>query len=428
MRIYEAFIDKIKTEGGVNVIYFADDALEIYISFKTLLKFIDEYINIVDKSNVPIIGIDYQSDKPFFAFSTSVSLNLKKCYIYNTYVGNSDGSDKEGIAKFIPFTSFNSPDDNLNTILNLQTASELKAGQDEDSKYSMYPTIGNINNIYLSIGRLSEILFKDSDNSESKSSVQRYLQIVCDEVGKALGSLNDFQAIVDEDTNVLTIIDFNQKRIKGLRNTSSATTIIKAQGLGSFVTGISAQSSITPEIATAISIGAQANGNQLGQESTTFSRLSKGYIDRLYTEKKVRNSEDLSKIKLNEKNNTTFSENKKAYIKLIENQKETGQQKIALESKNVNIENVPVELYKALLGKFTDSDQASTTFIPVKLDITLAGISGIKIFQRFNISSDVLPYTYSDNFDFIVLGVSHQIDNNGKWLTKISAITILKET
>jgi hypothetical protein len=35
---------------------------------------------------------------------------------------------------------------------------------------------------------------------------------------------------------------------------------------------------------------------------------------------------------------------------------------------------------------------------------------------------------YSENFDLIVLGVSHEIDNSGKWTTKLSAITVLKET
>ena len=93
----------------------------------------------------------------------------------------------------------------------------------------------------------------------------------------------------------------------------------------------------------------------------------------------------------------------------------------------INLENIPVELYKALLGKFTESSQTSTTFIPVKIDITLAGISGIKVFQRFDISSDILPYTYNDNFDLMILGVSHQIDNSGKWITKLSTITVLKE-
>jgi len=55
-------------------------------------------------------------------------------------------------------------------------------------------------------------------------------------------------------------------------------------------------------------------------------------------------------------------------------------------------------------------------------------MSGIKIFQRFTLSGDVLPYTYKDNFDFIITGVSHEVSSNGIWTTKLSAIIALKET
>ena len=61
------------------------------------------------------------------------------------------------------------------------------------------------------------------------------------------------------------------------------------------------------------------------------------------------------------------------------------------------------------------------------MDLVLAGISGIKIFQRCTLSSDLLPYTYSENFDLMILGVSHELDNNGKWTTRLSTITVLKE-
>ena len=81
-----------------------------------------------------------------------------------------------------------------------------------------------------------------------------------------------------------------------------------------------------------------------------------------------------------------------------------------------------------MLGIFTENKQTAATFIPVKLDMTLQGISGIKIFQRFTISGDVLPYTYKDNYDFIVTGISHEVSTSNKWTTKISAIIALKET
>lgn len=421
---YSDFIGKVVKDGfgGANMLQYADAGGEIYISFQTLLRFISEYINLVSTDNKPVLKIDWESDKPFFAYSTSVSCNLSKCYLYNDYVGTGDGAfNQEGISLFYPFTKFTD-----SKITALQEAMTKEAAAE---KYSIYPTIGNINYIYLNIGYLSDLIFEGSNNSENKVSVRNYLQSICDVVGKALGSVNDFQVVIDDDENSLTILDFNQKRIKNL-NTKDTTKItrIKAQGLGTFVTGISAQSSITPDIAATISIGAQANGIQLGEEATTFSKLSEGLVDRFYTEKKVINSDNLQDINLTQKQNSQFETTKQAYIQIIANQVETGDNKILFKSDGkINLENIPVELYKALLGKFTESKQTSTTFIPVKVNLTLAGISGIKIFQRFDITSDVLPYTYSDNFDLMVVGVSHEIDNSGKWVTKLSTITVLKE-
>lgn len=423
---YSDFIAKTVKDsafGGANMLQYADAGGEIYISFQTLLRFLNEYVNVVGKTNEPILKIDWESDKPCFAYSTTISCNLSKCYVYNNYVGTGDGAfNQEGVGLFKPFTEFKDSD-----IVAVQTALTKEA---EAENYSIFPSVGNINYIYINVGFLSDLIFDTSNNAENKSTVRGYLQEVCDVVAKALGSVNDFQVVIDDDSNSLTIIDFNQKRIKGLSTAKlPGITTIKAQGLGSFVTNVTAQSSVTPEIASQIAISAQANANQLGEEATSLSRLSKGLLDRIYPEKKVISQDTVNDISLTQKKNTQFETTKEAYIQIIANQVESDQNKILLKSEDVkvNLENIPVELYKALLGKFTESNQVSTTFIPVKVDLTLAGISGIKIFQRCTLSSDLLPYTYSEKFDLMILGVSHEIDSSGKWTTKLSTITVLKE-
>ena len=273
---------------------------------------------------------------------------------------------------------------------------------------------------------------KQAEPSDTAVSVRKLLQAICDEVGKALGSINDFQVVLDDDENKLTILDYNQKRIKGLANIKGAkVTEIKAQGLGSFVTGISAQSSITPELASTISIGAQANGNKPGIEAVSFSLMNKGLIDRLYVEKSAPGEtsgtdQDLLK-KAEKEKSTKFEQTRAAYVTFIANQKEEGDKVTFKSTDKLNLENICTDFYKALLGAYTNDKQTSTSFIPVKLDLSLAGMSGIKIFQRFTISGDVLPYTYKDNFDFVITGVSHEISNNGRWTTKLSAIIALKD-
>jgi hypothetical protein len=419
---YTSFIEKIKGSNfrGTNFIEYNDLGGEIYISFQVLLYFLEEYINLGSKGK-SVIKIDWESDKPFYAFSTSISTNLKKCYLYNNYIGTTDGSiTEQGVATFQSFTTFkNNKFQKIND--------QLKKDSGNPTSTAIFPQVGNINYVYLNVGYLSTIINKENTSTDNGISIKKFLQTICDDINKALGGINDFQATTDPDENIVTIIDFNQKRIKGLSPGEDQLTTLKVQGLGSFVTSVSAQSSITPEIATMISVGAQANGNQIGEEATSFSRLSEGLEDRIYPEKKIKNSPE---IKISQKENTGFESTLSAYKELITFQKELvdSKTKISITSDDKsNVENVPVDLYKICLGAFTKTNQSSTSFIPIKLDLTLSGISGLKIFQRFNISSDILPYTYKDNYNFITTGVSHEVNNNNQWLTKISSLIALKE-
>jgi len=426
---------------GANVLQYSDGGGELYISFQAFLKFLEEEINI--KSNgKPVIKIDWESDKPFFAFSTSVSFNLLKCYLYNPTVGNSDGAfAQNNVFTFHPFTAFakvegkppflteaQAQQSEKITAINTAYKKDIPA----DNILRTYPQVGNINYIYLNAGFVAEQMTKQAEPSDTAVSVRKLLQVICDEVGKALGSINDFQVVIDDDENVVTIIDYNQKRIKGLSDIQGThITTIKAQGLGSFVTGISAQSSITPDLATVVSVGAQANGNKPGVESVSLSLLNNGLTDRFYVEKAAPgeiDKTDLGLLTTNAKEKATkYLQTREAYVSFIENQKEASDKILFKSTDKLNLENICADFYKALLGAFTHTKQTSTSFIPVKLDLSLAGMSGIKIFQRFTLSGDVLPYMYKDNFDFIITGVSHEVAVNNRWTTKLSAIIALKE-
>jgi len=56
--------------------------------------------------------------------------------------------------------------------------------------------------------------------------------------------------------------------------------------------------------------------------------------------------------------------------------------------------------------------------IPISLSLTLDGLSGMKIFQKYTITDNFLPQSYRDNIEFIIKGLNHTIDDNG-WVTNI---------
>ena len=435
---YKTFIGNIRTSdfGGFNSIEYANGGLETYLSFQALLKWVGEYVNLFSEGE-EVLKVDWESDKPMFMYSTSISCNLQKCYIKNSYLRTTSGTfNTFSKADIGPFNSIQRFADRKYTTLN--EALKKEAGVVRD--ISIYPTLGNINYIYLNVAYLSKVLLENTGKADNKITVRQYLQDICDGVSKALGSINDLQVISDVDSGVevLTIIDYEQKRIKGLTNTSENITTFKAQGLGSMLTSISAQSSITPDLATMISVGAQAQGQTVGEEAISFSILSSGLKDSIYPTKQIGkekqevidNTKAENATKRRDQIQSDYRTALGVYLKLINNQTPVDGSIFSPvnlgQSDDANQENTAVELYKACLARFTETGQTSTAFIPIKLDFTLLGLGGMKIFQKFRITNDVLPLSYKDTYEFIITGLSHTV-NASKWETSISAVITIPE-
>jgi len=66
-----------------------------------------------------------------------------------------------------------------------------------------------------------------------------------------------------------------------------------------------------------------------------------------------------------------------------------------------------------------------TGFIPFNLGLTIDGLSGIKINQKFTVDTDFLPTNYPSTVDFLIKNISHEISNN-KWYTKLESYCISK--
>ena len=96
-----------------------------------------------------------------------------------------------------------------------------------------------------------------------------------------------------------------------------------------------------------------------------------------------------------------------------------------------------IEQTKNALTKYLTTEQALTAIInrdqgatspangiiPISLDLTIDGLSGIKVFQTYTINSAFLPTQYSDTLDFILKGYTHEI-NNKEWITKLESFSI----
>jgi hypothetical protein len=89
--------------------------------------------------------------------------------------------------------------------------------------------------------------------------------------------------------------------------------------------------------------------------------------------------------------------------------------------------SVVTEYYKYLnyiAQKEQDTFSSSTNgFIPFNLGVTMDGISGMKIYNKLNVSTLFLPQNYPDALNFIIKGVSHKISNQD-WETTLETTVV----
>jgi hypothetical protein len=71
----------------------------------------------------------------------------------------------------------------------------------------------------------------------------------------------------------------------------------------------------------------------------------------------------------------------------------------------------------------SDTATGMLGFLPINLNMTLNGISGIKIYQQFAVDSSFLPYNYGATLQFLIRGITHRIENN-QWTTNIETVAV----
>ena len=391
-----------------------------YLRFDYLLQYLQE--NIIpeiesDGENASLFNLDYDRWHNYmYSLPNQFSLDPKICLVRN------DNFDKG--PKGIPSV--------LHELSYFRVADK---GVNENKNFA-YPL-----SIYLNFQFIKSSL---SSNLNDKGDVNIYgfISTICTGLNRALGGINNLEPVIDKDNNTLKIIDSTP--IPGVSSPTNTNYLLRLYGyrgadyqedyqsytnyVSNFVRNIDLKTSITPEYATMVTVGATANGYVKGTEATAFSVFNKGLTDRF--KNKLVTPEELSTVPENEAETNYFSEflDKVNQCYGIDgNLKDTGilgdfNQDII--GKNIS---TVTEFYKYIIAKKgKNTTQAGTLgFIPFKLGITLDGISGIKIYNKLNIDSSFLPVRYGDTLNFIITGVNHKLQNND-WETTLDTIVMPK--
>jgi predicted chitinase len=288
------------------------------------------------------------------------------------------------------------------------------------------PLIGAVMHTQLNINYIISVL-GDIIDEDGNISIFDFLTNLMNGVKKSLGYINDFEIIYNESTNTYSIIDnalipLLYKNLNKDNITKFNINLLKDQnnGGGSFVTNFGLKSELFAKIANTIALGAQANGNTGISNSTAFSEFNKGLIDRVLTDKSNSNSNNSLSVSVRD----TFYDSFQYYI----------QYRAKLSDQSISSEDISFfesfikDIYQYELGEYTQKNNIpGVGFIPLNLQLTMDGLSGMKIYETFDIDETLLPNEYQNRIRFIIRGVNHKIDGKG-WETNIETLSIPKNT
>lgn len=292
--------------------------------------------------------------------------------------------------------------------------------KDSDFRIANYDFIGKSMNILVNMNYIAQTLEKYVDISTGNISLYSFLDKLLVGIQNALGNINNFNISYNEDKNSFKIID--RTFIPGMNQykpdlfKTSATKFITHTldpNDGSFVRDASVKTKLSNNFATQVSVGAQANGNVVGENATAFSKWNKGLIDRINKDKGEAGNDKAGEADKDYLSNVNIFTNLYGEI----NQGIIGAKQVD------GGKNPCIDLFKYEVGAFVNQDIIpGVGFLPIDLELTMDGLSGMKLFESYTADDRLLPINYRDRIQFIITGISHKIANND-WTTTVTSIS-----
>ena len=383
-----------------------------YISFGVLLSIIQQYCNQYSKG-IPILQFDFNFTNMkednnyikkysglFSSDPTKVLVPYKQLPI--NIIGDSKPLIKPSTNKN-KGTSFNDPSI-------LESSPFLVSGDTNK---------GRLAYVFLHTDYLSTKFVESVGSNNTGLPILDFLKDVLKDIDNNLNNLNNFKILHNKETNKIEIVSETP-----IGKTTSNVTIINTFGVtkteGSFVRDLSLDSELSDNYATQISVGAQNNGLNSQSNGLSFSTYNKGLIDRMIPEKNDNGSikNDTPSTGSNSPEPQTWGniwtpKTLEVFTSVYVNYNADSETLSSLKSLNSSISNL-------VSGELTKKSLAPPPmFLPFNLKLTMDGLSGMRIYDSFEIDGKVLPASYNpEQIQLTIKSLSHKVDTNG-WSTQV---------
>jgi hypothetical protein len=406
----------------------------VYMQFGLLLMVLNHMCTIYDQKTgnnkqTPLVYIDFNPNTNFclssnkhlstdpFKFLIPIEGNISENYseLFDSAILT---KDKQNIAALdeknntIPQTKLFAQEDN---ILSKQIP-QFKV--DGKNAYR-----GSTMNVLLSIEYILNLVKQYSAKDEQGSIyLKPFLEQIISDMNKSLGNFNLFRLAYNDAGNTYHIVD--DQFVPGTAEdgfiSKDGKTELPLYGLKSIAKSLEIKTEISTKLANMIAISSNADSKYANSTNATDT----GYINTGYTDRYINNKTAIN-------NQLTASKSNAAVINSAIKFDQTIKEFYGSIKPSTDSVSFATNYYINKMSKVKSEETGSraSALIPVSVNFTTDGISGMNIGQGFTIPDKFLPYTYNERnvvsmdvqkVGFVILGVQNSFESN-QWNTSIRA-------
>lgn len=358
---------------------------------------------------------------------------------------------------------------------------------------------GKIMNSYFSMSHILEQMDVLKNADTGVLTLIDLLKILTKTFCESTGNYNKIEPTVDSETNTIKFIDevklpdfsaiisklsgSNQSNVTARFDMFGYREVSPNSATAGIVRDLSLTTTVSPNLATMLTIGAQSNGYVTGQDSTALSVMNYGLKDRVKEEwieptnpnnypappsTPVFLSPLLPQAQTPTQTSVGVLQNQTPtttpFINTITNRTQPTPQtqpspssppplevkyKDVIASFNKFIQEIAqkkwnqgdITAFTNSIQSFAEYNQARETlkkrtslegqlssspnigFLPFDLTLTIDGLSGMKIYQKFVADTEFLPSNYPQSLEFLIKGITHEIKDN-QWITTLESLAV----
>jgi hypothetical protein len=258
--------------------------------------------------------------------------------------------------------------------------------------------------------------------------LKELLETILLDLNKSLGNFNMFRLSYHDPSNCFVIVDDQQapteKNEKSFHvyATNSNSSELPIFGKNSIARSVELRTNISNKLSSMLAIS--ANSSVKKQVSLSTDASSFGYLNTDFKDRYVRSSLDIQQIGTEKRDSENTAQIEAAikfdsHVKSIYTFYNTFSTNTVGSATNYYIQKMSIVKNKEL-GSF------ASAIIPISLNLSMEGISGIQMTQLFTINDRFLPTNYLkkikdspfSSVGFAVVGLSQTFENN-QWITSV---------